>query len=559
MTSPRLSVLMPVYNTEPEYLSQAIDSILSQSFTQFEFLIYDDGSTREDTLDTLEHYSHSDERIRVIHAKNGGLAAARNRLLEAASCTLCAQMDSDDIARPERLEKQLALFENHPDLGICGTWFHRFPSDTIVSPPTVPGMLDYLRENCLGNPTIMYNKELLSRFALTVDERIRICEDYDFNARTVRYLKVANVPEVLLDYRERPDSLAHANLTALQEMDKLIQRSLLDHLTRNPSWRRAVKQLVDANSHETKRELCEIPLAGSWRSFFRLPVVVRLMGGLGNQMFQYAFGCALSESLGRKVKFDLSWFDEARKTIVDTASCENEEGVVIREYALGFFPIKLPLAGRFLRFLCKRFGGIVVEPVGSFSKKEESLLLRKRTGIWQGYFQNEGYFSHLRSYLEKAFSFPEFQKEDVFNQRVLLDIRLSDNPVFVHIRKGDYVKLGWALEADYYGDAVAEMVARLDHPAFFVFGDYDEAIISAIRTRSSQVEWVGDTNAKRSEDWKDMALMMACHHAIIANSSFSWWAAWLGRAHRGIVMAPSPFVLETDEGICDSWVKIPRK
>ena len=70
MTSPRLSVLMPVYNTEPEYLSQAIDSILSQSFTEFEFLIYDDGSTKEDTLALLDLYARSDDRIRLMHAES---------------------------------------------------------------------------------------------------------------------------------------------------------------------------------------------------------------------------------------------------------------------------------------------------------------------------------------------------------------------------------------------------------------------------------------------------------------------------------------------------------
>ena len=82
--------------------------------------------------------------------------------------------------------------------------------------------------------------------------------------------------------------------------------------------------------------------------------------------------------------------------------------------------------------------------------------------------------------------------------------------------------------------------------------------MDAIRRHSSHVAWVGDDNARKHEDWKDMALMMECRHAIVANSSFSWWAAWLGRARTGVVTAPSPYMDGTDDGICDNWIKIPR-
>ena len=559
MTSPRLSVLMPVYNTEPEYLSQAIDSVLSQSFTEFEFLIYDDGSTREDTLALLERYAASDDRIRLMHEKNGGVAYARKRLVEEASAGLCAIMDSDDIAHPLRFEKQLDFLEKHPDVGICGSWFHRFPSDTMVCLPTLPGYLDFLRENCLGNSTVMFNKEILSRYGLNFNEKCRYCEDYELYARAARLVKIVNLPEVLLEYRERPDSLCHADLEAIHNADWYIHRRMLDFLTRREEWRGETSSLVSELPAVHRPLPQTLPLQGKKRFFsrFKRPVVVRLMGGLGNQMFQYAFGCALAERLGRRVKFDLSWFEEAVKTIVNKEKKENSDGVVMRDYALDVFSAPVPLADRSLvRRLSRRKN---VETVTSYHRFDPSLMDHPRGGLWEGYFQNEGYFSSLKPYLKKAFAFPSFALDDTFNQTTLLRIRLYENSVFVHVRGGDYKNLGWALPPSYYFDAAAYMVSKLDDPHFFVFGEYDEAVDKALRSHTSSLEWVGDHNSLRNEDWKDMALMMHCRNAIAANSSFSWWAAWLGEAERGVVTAPSPFLDGTDEGICDSWVKIPRK
>ena len=559
MTLPKLSVLMPVYNTNPEYLSQAIDSVLSQSFSQFEFLIYDDGSTREDTLALLEHYARSDGRIRLIHERNGGVALARKRLMEEASCNLCAIMDSDDISHPLRFEKQVDFFEKHPDVGICGTWFHRFPSDTMVCLPTLPGYLDFLRENCLGNPTVMFNKEILSRYGLNFNEKCKYCEDYELYARAARLVKIVNLPEVLLEYRERPDSLCHADLEAIRNADWYIHRSMLDFLTRREEWRQESNSLVGELPVQGRPVPGKLPLKRMEHFFsrFKRPVVVRLMGGLGNQMFQYAFGCALSERQGRPLLFDLSWFEEAEKTIVDKQNRENADGVVMRPYALDVFKAPLRLAGSSLvKRLSRRK---VVEPVGSFHRFDPELLTHNGPGLWQGYFQNEGYFSALKPYLKKAFAFPSFALDDTFNQMALLGIRLYENSVFVHVRGGDYKNLGWTLPSGYYSDAAAYMVSKLDNPHFFVFGEYDEAVDKALRSHTSMLEWIGNHNSLQNEDWKDMALMMHCRNAIIANSSFSWWAAWLGEAERGLVTAPAPFLDGTEEGICDSWVKIPRK
>ncbi|MBR6054954.1 MAG: glycosyltransferase family 2 protein [Bacteroidales bacterium] len=240
-----VSVLMPVYNTEPEYLSQAIESILSQTYSDFELLIYDDASVREDTLSTLDRYAEKDPRIRIIHGrKNAGVAVARNTLIAEAKNRLCAFLDSDDIAKPFRLERQVEFFESHPDFGICGGWFHRFPSDTTIAPPARPGFMDFLRENCLGNSTVMFDRELYAKFGLRFNENLPICEDYDIYTRAVRYMKIANLQEVLVEYRERPDSLSHADMGALSEADSIIHKDMMDFLTEDESLRGGISELL---------------------------------------------------------------------------------------------------------------------------------------------------------------------------------------------------------------------------------------------------------------------------------------------------------------------------
>lgn len=542
MTVQGVSVLMPVYNTAPEYLSQAMESILSQTFTRFELLIYDDGSTREDTLRVLDMYADADSRIRVIHDKNSGVAHARNRLIEEAAYTLCAIMDSDDIAYPQRLERQVSLFEQCPDVGICGTWYHCFPSGTMVRHPTVPGFLDFLLCNCLGNSTVMFNKEMLVRYGLRFNEELRFCEDYDLYARAVHCVKIVNLPEVLLDYRERPDSLCHANLDDVNQTDWYIHRHMLDFLTRREGWRKEISKFATVPALIRNRVPRHLPMS-VWKRFcslFKQPVVVRLMGGLGNQMFQYACGCALAVFKGRRLRLDLSWFDEALKNVVHQDKRENSDGLVMHSYALDVFQVSMPVASSFMvRRLSRKK---IVEPVDSLNR----------------YFQNEACFAALRPYLKKAFAFPPIQQDDTFNQMALLRIRLYEHAVFVHVRKGDYVNLDGVLPESYYANAAAYMVSKVPDAHFFVFGDYHESIDQVLRRHASYVDWIGNHNAKHQEDWKDMVLMMHCRHAIIANSAFSWWAAWLGEANKGTVVAPSPFLNGTDDGICSLWIKIPR-
>jgi len=122
MNQPQLTVLMPVYNGGP-FLRSAIESILNQDFSDFDFLIIDDGST--DGSHEIAA-SYADPRIRLeSNGRNLGLIATLNRGLDLARGTYVARMDADDIAFPDRLSKQLTFMEAHPEIGLCGTWYER--------------------------------------------------------------------------------------------------------------------------------------------------------------------------------------------------------------------------------------------------------------------------------------------------------------------------------------------------------------------------------------------------------------------------------------------------
>ena len=142
MTHPKVSVLMPVYNTKEEYLREAIESILNQTFTDFEFLILDDDS-KNDISEIVQSYS--DKRIHFIQNKqNLGLSGIRNKLMSLASGEYIAWMDSDDISLPSRLEKQVAYLDTHLDVSLVSALYERFPEPLIPKCPERVGIIDLI-------------------------------------------------------------------------------------------------------------------------------------------------------------------------------------------------------------------------------------------------------------------------------------------------------------------------------------------------------------------------------------------------------------------------------
>lgn len=211
ISSPRVSVLLPIYNC-PDYVGAAIQSILNQSFSDFELIAIDDGST-DNSASIMNAFD--DPRIRFYSHSNQGLAGTLNRGISLARGVYVARQDQDDLADPKRLALQVAYMEDHPDCVLLGSWaqimevdrlverFHRHPVDEFM-----------LRYQLLFNNPFVHSSVLLRRSALlevggyTTDPERQPPEDYELWSRLSRIGSVANIGEVLLTYREIPGSMS---------------------------------------------------------------------------------------------------------------------------------------------------------------------------------------------------------------------------------------------------------------------------------------------------------------------------------------------------------------
>jgi len=231
----RIAVLLPVYNAE-NYIVPAIQSVLAQTFADFELVVIDDGST-DHTAKVLARFS--DPRIRIIRQEqNAGLVTALNTGIKCTRSEFIARMDADDICRPRRFERQVAFLEAHPDVSICGTWYRTFGArKRAVRLPVKP---EEIRARMffswsMGHPTIMMRRSFLEQHALFYDEEFRNCEDFDFLARAAELTRLATLPEFLLDYRVHDDQvtvLRHAEMKEKSNLVRLRQlRTLIPDVT----------------------------------------------------------------------------------------------------------------------------------------------------------------------------------------------------------------------------------------------------------------------------------------------------------------------------------------
>ena len=230
MNQPQLTVLMPVYNGGP-FLRSAIESILNQDFSDFDFLIIDDGST--DGSHEIAA-SYADPRIRLeSNGRNLGLIATLNRGLDLAKGTYVARMDADDIAFSDRLSKQLAFMKAHPEIGLCGTWYERDYMDgtSIMTPPEDDASIRFflIFDTVFAHNTIMFRRKFLEDHGLRYDPDFRHAEDFEFWTRCSRHTQVANLPEVLLRYHYHADNTSNRHRDEqIQTADRIRCRYLSD-------------------------------------------------------------------------------------------------------------------------------------------------------------------------------------------------------------------------------------------------------------------------------------------------------------------------------------------
>lgn len=204
---PKISVICGVYNAAGCYsFEKSIESVLSQSLSDLEFIICDDGST-DKTPKILSHYAKCDKRIRIIkNEKNLGLAASLNRCLEISAGEYIARHDCDDISEGTRLERQIDFLEAHPDVSILGTFVYLFDEKGVWGKRSFPKTVskkDFLFSSPHQHGSVVFRRDaLISVGGYRVAKETRRCEDYDLFMRMYPLSKSANLDEYLYYFCE---------------------------------------------------------------------------------------------------------------------------------------------------------------------------------------------------------------------------------------------------------------------------------------------------------------------------------------------------------------------
>jgi hypothetical protein len=267
-------------------------------------------------------------------------------------------------------------------------------------------------------------------------------------------------------------------------------------------------------------------------------VIVLLQGGLGNQMFQYAIARGINRHCRAIVD---CCFLESNKMDTGSFTYRNYELLIfknLKSRRIKGYEYKLFKSNAWQYKLFRK----LLRAVYVYQQENEYIDLKSLSGFrvayLEGYFQSEKYFSHIRGILMKEFRFPNI--DDVINQQWESEIVTAGCSVSVHIRRGDYLKpqieeIHGVLPMLYYYKAIERLHEKYESVKLFVFSDGMEWVKQNFKPPGCDVVFINNNTGQAS--WKDMALMSLCQHHIVANSSFSWWGAWLS-VNEGYTFAP---------------------
>lgn len=285
--------------------------------------------------------------------------------------------------------------------------------------------------------------------------------------------------------------------------------------------------------------------------------IVQIIGGLGNQLFQYAFGIALHHETGDQILFDKTWFDKTHTTP--------------RAYHLDKYNTNISLATKHqISWMQKPLYLRITNPIRAFFhiKKQKRVRHEKHNIVYcpelftfrgnqyyNGYYQCENYFKKYRD--EILNNFKLIVPLDAKNIEMLKHIK-NTNSVSLHVRRGDYVRLADSFglcSLDYYKNAIKHIATHVKNPHFFLFSDDLDWVLKNLKIDFPFT--AVDINHGDTE-YFDLELMRNCQHNIIANSTFAWWGAWLNTNPNKIVIAPDPWLLSIPHSdiVPPEWVKI---
>lgn len=218
---PRVSVLTPIYNTNPSHLREMIESILNQTFTDFEFLILNDSPENKEIEKIVKSYK--DKRIKYFkNDKNMGITPSRNKLMDMACGEYIAVFDHDDISVPSRLEQQVAFLDKNPHIGVVSGWLKFLGNKTTIlkNPEYDNDIKIFMTDDCvIAHTAAMIRKSVLDENNIRYDEYYSPSEDYKLWAQLMPLTHFYNIPNVLVLYR-----YIDGNTTNTQQ-DKMVRTS----------------------------------------------------------------------------------------------------------------------------------------------------------------------------------------------------------------------------------------------------------------------------------------------------------------------------------------------
>lgn len=275
-------------------------------------------------------------------------------------------------------------------------------------------------------------------------------------------------------------------------------------------------------------------------------IVTKLKGGLGNQMFQYA----TAVSNGEPVYLDFNFLKYYKATNFTKRNFELEifPNVTYKKFTSYHRIIRL------IRNFIKNETDLVEQRGAAFSSFD-----KKKNMYFNGFFQSEKYFIHNRAKILKYFEFPELDER---NEIIKTKILSSINATSIHIRRGDYLndeikRIHGILPSSYYLSAIEILKNKFPNINFFVFSDD----IDFARNEFKDIRNIIFVENEKAP-WKDLALMSYCKHHIIANSSFSWWGAWLNNSPESVNIAPKLWLnpeyshFDIDNYVPNHWIKL---
>lgn len=282
-------------------------------------------------------------------------------------------------------------------------------------------------------------------------------------------------------------------------------------------------------------------------------VITRLSAGLGNQMFQYALGRRLSLDWDDELVFDSSWFSNIKECETFRDLEINKFNVVLNEASR--LDIDKANPGLFIKILKKVRGRFDRNFFYSFQK---NILKKRKYILLDGYFQSYKYFDSIRDVLLGDFVLKKGY--GLVAEEIKEEIEKQKQSVAIHVRRGDYAASckDWngLCSVEYYKKALAEIKKKYPNVKLFIFSDDIDWARENLQF-DSPTSFVSCPELSAVEE---MLLMSLCKHQIIANSTFSWWSAWLNQNEKKIIIAPSRWLvasnIDTDDLLPSSWIKI---